>query len=112
MIAHSVKFILSCHFPLYFTPRFVYVSGYISFEFQTVHLMSRIIQNEGKSWSEFYRFVNRSKGNRENIPAIKDYNGGLIIDPVDKANNLNYYYASVSSCERDIPDIRKFNSPG
>jgi hypothetical protein len=31
-----------------------------------------VLQNEGKSWSEFYRFVNRRKGNRENIPAIKD----------------------------------------
>ena len=70
--------------------------------------LSSVLQNEGKSWSEFYRFVNRRKGKRENIPAIKDCNGELITDPVDKANNLNNYYASVLSCERDIPDI---NSP-
>jgi hypothetical protein len=63
-----------------------------------------VLQNEGKSWSEFYRFVNRRKGNRRNIPAIKDCKGGLIPDPVDKANNLNNYYASVFSCERHIPD--------
>ena len=25
-----------------------------------------VLQNEGKSWSEFFRFVNRRKGNREN----------------------------------------------
>ena len=50
--------------------------------------LSSVIQNEGKSWSEFYRFVNRRKGNRQNIPAMKDCNGGLITDPVDKANNL------------------------
>jgi hypothetical protein len=38
--------------------------------------LSSVLQNESKSWSEFYRYVNRSKGNRENIPAIKDCNGG------------------------------------
>jgi len=63
---------------------------------------SSVLQNEGKSWSEF---VNRRKGNKENIPAMKDCNGGQITDPVDKANNLNYY-ASVFSCERDIPAIK------
>jgi hypothetical protein len=31
-----------------------------------------VLQNESKSWSEFYRYVNRRKGNRENIPTIKD----------------------------------------
>ena len=72
--------------------------------------MSSVLQNEGKSWSEFYRFVNRRKGNRENIPAIKDCNGGLITNPLDKANNLNYYYASVFSCKRDIPDINSTHS--
>jgi len=46
----------------------------------------------------------------ENIPAIKDCNGRLITDPVDKANNLNNYYASVFSCERDIPDINSTHS--
>jgi len=60
--------------------------------------LSSVLQNDGKSWSEFYRFVNRHKGNRENIPTIKDCNGGLITDPVDKANNLNYYaYVSGTS---------------
>jgi len=36
---------------------------------------------------------------------VKDCNGGHITDSVDKANNLNNHYASVFSCERDIPDI-------
>ena len=43
--------------------------------------------------------------NLENIPRIKVCNGGLITNPLDKANNLNYYYASVFSCKRDILDI-------
>ena len=51
--------------------------------------MSSVLQNEGTFWSEDYRFVNRRKGNRENIMAIKDCNGELITDPVDKADNLN-----------------------
>jgi len=72
--------------------------------------LSSVLQNEGKSWSEFYRFVNRRKGNRESIPAIKDCNGVLIIDPADKANNLNNYYAFVYSCERVIPDINSTHS--
>ena len=46
----------------------------------------------------------------ENIPAIKHCNGGLIKDPVDKANNLNNYYAYVFSCEQDIPDINYTHS--
>jgi hypothetical protein len=53
--------------------------------------LSSVLQNEGKAWSGFYRFVNRRKGNMENIPAIKDCNGGIVTDPVDKANNLNNY---------------------
>jgi len=48
-----------------------------------------VLQNEGKSWSEFYTFVNRRKGNRESIPVIKDCNEVLIKDPADKANNLS-----------------------
>jgi hypothetical protein len=51
--------------------------------------LSSVLQNEGKSCSEFCGFVYRCKGNRENIPTIKDCNGGLITDPVDTANNLN-----------------------
>jgi hypothetical protein len=70
--------------------------------------LSAVLQNETKSWSEFYRYVNRGKGYRENIPTIKDGNRGYITDPVGKANNLNNYYDSVFSSERDIPET---NSP-
>jgi len=49
--------------------------------------LSSVLQNEVKFWPEFYRFLNRRKGKRENIPANKDYNGGLITDPIDKENN-------------------------
>ena len=36
---------------------------------------------------------------------IRDSKGEPITDPVEMANNLNNYYASVFSHERDIPDI-------
>jgi len=74
------------------------------------NFLNFIIQNEGKSLSEIYRFVNRRKGNRGNIPSLKGSNGGLIIDPVAKANHLNNYYASVFGCERDTPNINPTNS--
>ena len=34
--------------------------------------LTSVLQNEVNPWSEFYWFVNRRKGNRENIPTIKD----------------------------------------
>jgi hypothetical protein len=37
---------------------------------------------------------------------IRDCNGEHITDPVEKANNLNKYYASVFSYGRDIPEIK------
>jgi hypothetical protein len=46
------------------------------------------------------------KENGENIPTIRDCNGGHITDPIEKANNLNNYYASVLSYEHDIPEIK------
>jgi hypothetical protein len=53
--------------------------------------LNSVLQNEGKSWSEVCRLVNKRKGRRENIPAIKDCNGGLVTDPADNENNLNNY---------------------
>jgi hypothetical protein len=41
---------------------------------------------------------------------MKDCNGRHITDPVNKANNLNNYYVSVFSCERDIPVINSTHS--
>jgi hypothetical protein len=64
-----------------------------------------VLQNESKAWSGFYRHANRRKGNRENIPTIKDCNGDRISDLIGKANSLNSYYASIFTCERDIPEI-------
>jgi hypothetical protein len=36
-----------------------------------------LLSKEGKCWPEFYKYVKRRKGYRENIPAIKDCKGGV-----------------------------------
>jgi hypothetical protein len=50
------------------------------------------------------------KGNKENIPVIKDVSGRLVTDLIEKANTLNIYYSSVFSCERSIPQIQHATS--
>ena len=68
-----------------------------------------VLRNEGRCWPEFYKYVKRRKGYRENIPAIRDCNGQPIIDPIEKANSLNYYYSSVFSSEGNIQHIQCAN---
>ena len=63
------------------------------------------LRKEGRCWSEFYKYVKRRQGNRENIPVIKDHNGRLITDPIAKAISLNSYYASLFSRESNNPQI-------
>ena len=41
---------------------------------------------------------------------IKDHNGKLITHPLEKANSLNSYYASVFSCESNNPQIQSTQS--
>ena len=65
-----------------------------------------VLQNEGRCWAEFYKYVRRRKGNRESIPAIKDNKGKLVTDPIEKANALNNYYASLFSRESINPQIQ------
>jgi hypothetical protein len=62
-----------------------------------------VLQNEGKCWAVFFKYVKRRKGNRENIPANNGYNDNLITDPIENANSLKFYYTSVFSCERNNP---------
>jgi hypothetical protein len=69
-----------------------------------------ILSKEGKCWTDFYLYVKRRKGTRKNIPAIKDCNGRITTDLIEKANSLNFYYSSVFSCESNIPHIQGTNS--
>jgi len=50
--------------------------------------LKSILSKEGKCWSDFYKYVKRRKGNRENIPAIKDCNGRFITDAIQKPIRL------------------------
>jgi hypothetical protein len=34
--------------------------------------LKSVLSKENKCWSDFYKYVKRRKGNKENIPAIKD----------------------------------------
>jgi len=70
-----------------------------------------VLRNEDNCWSEFYKYVKRRKGNRENIPSNKDHNGTIITDTTEKCNILNSYYASVFCCDRNISEIKVAN-PG
>ena len=65
---------------------------------------------EGKCWSDFYKYVKWRKGNKENIPAIRDCNGRIITDAIEKANAFNSYYSTVFSSEGNILHIKGENT--
>ena len=46
----------------------------------------------------------------ENTPAIKDCNGRIITDSIEKGNSLNFYYSSLFSSDGNIPHILDENS--
>ena len=73
-------------------------------------VLRSILSEKRKCWSEFHKYVKRSKEHGENIPTIKDCNGRTTTDPIQKANSLNYYYYSVYSGEGNIPHIQCANS--
>jgi len=52
----------------------------------TGDIFKTLSRNEGKCWTEFYKYVKRHKGKRENIPVIKDCNGRLNTEKTEKAN--------------------------
>jgi hypothetical protein len=68
--------------------------------------LKSILSKEGKCWSDFYKYLKRRKGNQENIPAIKDSNGRIITDSIEKATTFNLYYSSVFRSEGNIPNIQ------
>jgi len=68
--------------------------------------LKSLLRREDKCWSEFYKYVKRHKGNRENIPAIKDPYGRIITDSIDKANSFNSYYSTLFSSEGNIPHMQ------
>jgi hypothetical protein len=73
-------------------------------------LLKSILNKECNCWSDFYKYVKRCKGNRENIPAIMDGDGRIVTDPTEKANMINLYYSSIFSSEDNIPHIQGENT--
>jgi len=69
-----------------------------------------MLRKEGKCWSDFYKYVKTRKGNNENIPAIKDCNGRIITDAIEKVNTFNSYYSTVFSSEGNILHIQGENT--
>ena len=76
---------------------------------QETYLKS-ILCKEGKCWSDFYKYVERRKGSRGSIPAIRGRNGQVITDLTGKTNELNYYYSTIFSSEDSIQHIQGINS--
>ena len=67
--------------------------------------LKSILSKEVKCWSDFYKYVKRHKGNKENIPATKDCNGRITTDAIEKANRFNSYYSAVFISEGNILHI-------
>ena len=65
--------------------------------------LKSILSNEGKCWNEFYKYIQRRGGNKENIPAINDCIGQIVTDAMERANTFNSYYSTVFSSEDNIP---------
>jgi len=64
--------------------------------------LKSILSKEGKCWPDLYKYVKRCNENKENILAIKDGNGRIITDAIEKANTFNSYYSTVISSEGNI----------
>ena len=72
--------------------------------------LKSVLSKVGNCWSDFYKYIKRRKGNRENIPAIKDCNERIITDAIEKANTFNSYYSTVFSSEGNILHVRGENT--
>jgi len=72
--------------------------------------LKSILSKEGKCWSDFYKYVKRRKGNKENISAIKDCNGRIITDAIEKANTFNSFYSTVFSSKGNILHTQSENT--
>src|SRR5215469_12947928 len=71
--------------------------------------LKSLLSKEGKCWTDFYKYVRRRRGNRENIPAIKAGNGRIVTDAIEKANTFNSYYSTVFRSEENVPNIQGKN---
>jgi hypothetical protein len=57
-----------------------------------------------------YKYVKFREENGENIPAIRDRNGKLFTEEIQKANSLKSYYTSLFICENNNLQIQSTQS--
>jgi hypothetical protein len=69
-----------------------------------------VLQNVGRCWTEIHKYVKRRRGNRENIPAIKDRIDKLVTEPLEKANTLISYYTSIFRSDGNNTEIQSTDS--
>ena len=72
--------------------------------------LKSILSNGGICWSDIYKYVQRRKANKENIPAIKDFKGRIITDAIEKAKMFNSYYSTAFRNEGNILHIQGENT--
>jgi hypothetical protein len=72
--------------------------------------LKTILRKGGNCWSDFYKYVKRRKGSRDNIPSIKDSNGRIITDATEKANTFNTYYSTVFSSQDNTLHTKSRNT--
>ena len=71
--------------------------------------MKSILSKEVECCSVLYKYVKKRKGNKENIPSIKDRNGRIITDAIEKAKTFNSYYTTVFGNDGNILRIQGEN---
>jgi len=72
--------------------------------------LKSILSNTKQCWSGFYKCVKRRKGNKENIPSVRDCNGRIITNAIEKVNTFNSYYWTVFSSEGNSLHIQGENT--
>jgi hypothetical protein len=72
----------------------------------SVSFLRSILRNEGKCWTEFYRYVETRKCKGEDVAAIKGGDGRLITDCTQKANSLHSCYSLIFCSERRSKQVQ------
>ncbi len=68
--------------------------------------LKNILDGKGNNWTGFYKYVRRRKGNKEDIPVIRENGNTLITDNRAKADAFNKYFSSVFKNSTDHPFIQ------
>ncbi len=67
--------------------------------------LKNILDGKGNNWT-FYKYVRRRKGNKEDVPVIRENGSTLITDNRAKVDAFNKYFSSVFKNSTDHPFIQ------